>query len=201
MPDEPSWHWEAPGDPSAQPSQTLGGCLPSCPGDVTVTLGPAGLLYTGFCCSPAYGGGYTIGAQTVAEFLDRGPLKPLPPELVEEIRAHLTAHPGPTATLDLVAVVADPGRRLVRVDAELDGTWITAGRPLSRGDGDEVVFFAGSVPAGEHTVGAAFVTEGAAPNLTQSPDVAFTVAADERLRIVFTIAGSTAAVVTTRTAG
>ena len=201
VPGEPSWRWAAPGNSSAQASQTSGGCYPSCPVDVTVTLGPAGLLYVGFCCSPAYGGGYTIGVQTVAEFLDRGPLRPFPPELVEEIRAYLNEHERPTATLDLVAVVADSGRRLVRVDDELDGVWITANRPLSHGDGDEVVFFVGSVPAGEHTIGAAFVTQGAAPNLTQSPDVAFAVAAGERLRIVFTIDGSATTVVTSRTLG
>jgi hypothetical protein len=192
MRSEKSWHaYEA----ADEPGRVTGGCHPSCPGDVTVMLGPAGLTYAGFCCAPGYGGGFTIGTQPVDEFLDNGPLRPLPADIVDEIRAYLTGHRKATATLELVAMVTDPGRRLVRVDAELDGTWITAGRPLPNGDG--VAFHTGSVPVGEHHIGAAFVTEGSVPNLVQSPDIAFTVADGERLRIVFTVTGQTTTIAMT----
>jgi hypothetical protein len=98
------------------------------------------------------------------------------------------------AEIALVAAVAEPGRVLERVDADLDGGWVTAGRPLA-GDG---TFFAGSVAPGRHVAGAAFVTRGAGPDLAYSEDVRFTVAAGERVRIAFTVAGRTATAVTTR---
>jgi len=193
MQSEKSWHaYEAADDPG----RVMGGCYPSCHGDVTVMLGPAGLTYAGFCCAPGHGGGFTIGTQSVDEFLDSGPLRPLPADTVEEIRVYVTEHRKATATLELVAVVTDAGRRLVRVDAELDGAWITAARPLPKDDG--AAFHTGSVPVGEHHVGAAFVTEGGFPNLTQSPDVVFTVAEGERLRIVFTVTGRTTSIAMTR---
>jgi hypothetical protein len=195
MHSEMSWHaYEAADDPG----RVMGGCYASCSGDVTVMLGPAGLTYAGFCCAPAYGGGFTIGTQPVDEFLDSGPLRPLPADIVEEIRAYLAEHRTATATLELVAVVTDPGRRLVRVDAELDGAWITAGRPLPDGSGDSAAFHTGTVPVGDHQVGAAFVTEGGVANVTQSPDVAFAVAEGERLRIVFTVTGPTTSIAMTR---
>jgi len=95
-----------------------------------------------------------------------------------------------------MAVVADPGRFLTRVDTHLDSVPITPGRPLT--PGDEVVFFAGSIGLGDHVVGAAFSTRGAAPNIAYSTDEAFTVAAGGRLPIVFTVAGRTATAVMRR---
>jgi hypothetical protein len=134
--------------------------------DKTITLDANGLSYTGWCDDPAWGGGHKIGSRTVHEFLE------------------------------LMAVVADPGRFLARVDTHLDSVPITPGRPLT--PGDEVVFFAGSIGLGDHVVGASFSTRGAAPNIAYSTDEAFTVAAGGRLPMVFTVAGRTATAVMRR---
>ncbi|MDG4788000.1 hypothetical protein O7626_18995 [Micromonospora sp. WMMD1102] len=168
----------------------------------TVGLGANGLLYTGYHdnpSDPAHDGGYTIGFQTVDEFLDRGPLdEQLPAADAEEIRAYLVELARPTAAIELVAV-ADEGRFLERVSAHLDGVCITAGRQLTPGD-EGVVFFAGAIGLGDHVLGAAFrfVTHGAALDIAQSKDETFTVAAGERLRIVFTTTEKTATAVMTR---
>jgi len=50
-----SWHWHAGEDP------VLGKV------DKTITLVMGGLSYTGWSDNPGFGGGYTIGFQTVAE--------------------------------------------------------------------------------------------------------------------------------------
>lgn len=177
-----SWHWYVEEDPGLR-----------CPADKTITLGANGLSYVGDCHHPNWGGGYTIGFQTIAEFLEQGPLdEQLPAALVAEIRAWLLAHVRPTATLELAVVVGDPGRTLERVDARLDGDPITAHRALERGDAD--VFFSGAIGPGDHVLRAAFVTGGAAPNIAYTRDEAFTVAVGERVRLVFTIAGRDAVV-------
>lgn len=175
---ERSWHWRVESDPRQYGWRS----------DKTVDLGRNGLRYTGDVNDPSWGGGYTIGFQTIAEFLEQGPLdEQLPPELVAEIRLYLLAHPRPVADVELVAAVADEGLVLERVDAELDGVWVTAGHPPA----EDGTFFAGSVAPGRHVVGAAFRTRGAGPDLAYSADVRFTVAAGERVRIGFTVTGRT----------
>lgn len=77
-----SWSWHVTEDPG------LG-----CAADKSVTASAGGLEYSGFCYHPNWGGAYTIGAQTVAEYLERGPLaEQLPDELAAEIRTWLLAH-------------------------------------------------------------------------------------------------------------
>jgi hypothetical protein len=156
----------------------------------------------GACADVSFGGGYTIGFQTVAEFLDHGPLdEQLPAALVEEIRADLVEHLRRTAWVELAAVIVDAGRLLERVSASLDGVNITAGRPLAPGS-EGVVFLAGSTGLGDHVARAAFrlATQRATPDIAYSKDEAFTVTAGERLRIVFTVTDRTATAVTTRSA-
>lgn len=82
MSGERSWKWEADEDTSI--------------GDVTktITLDERGLSYTGWGSDPIIGGGYTIGFQTVAEFLEHGPLdEGVPTKIAEAIRRELGESP------------------------------------------------------------------------------------------------------------
>jgi hypothetical protein len=66
-------------------------CCPGCPPDISVIFDGNGLHYAGWCSDVSFGGGYSIGSQTIDEFLTRGPLDAkMPVPLIAEIRAHLT---------------------------------------------------------------------------------------------------------------
>jgi hypothetical protein len=79
-----SWKWSVDEDPVLH-----------CRTDKTITLEAEVLKYTGWCDDPGWGGGYGMGSQTVAEFLEHGPFdEQLPPALVEEIRAYLIDRAG-----------------------------------------------------------------------------------------------------------
>lgn len=183
---ERSWDWTVNDDPA---------CFSV---EKTITLGANGLSYMGWCDNPCYGGGYTIGFQTVDEFLERGPLdEQLPSALVEEIRGYLVENPRPTAAIKLVAVVADQGRIIEHGSAGLDGVPVTPGlRPLL--PGREVTLFAGSIGLGDHVVRAGFTTRGAGPEHAFSQDETFTIGVGDRLRVVFTVEGWNATVAISR---
>lgn len=182
-----SWTWSVDHDAS------LG-----CPAEKTVESLPTGLAYSGFALRPATGGAYTIGFQTYEEFLAGGGLAGLPEGIAAEIREHLAAHraeAGP-AELVLVARMAGAERTLKRVDASLDGQWVTANRPMvvEEGEGAGRVFFSGTVPAGSHVVSAAFVMEGPWPRIAYANGVLLSLASGERRRLTFTVDGKDVAV-------
>ncbi|GAB3880729.1 hypothetical protein GCM10029964_035630 [Kibdelosporangium lantanae] len=79
---ERSWHWDAGEDPH------IGNV------EKTITLQVGGLEYSGWGDDPIIGGAYGIGHQSVAEFLQHGPLaaEEVPAGIVEEIRGYLVGH-------------------------------------------------------------------------------------------------------------
>ncbi|MFF7250636.1 hypothetical protein ACFZBU_43010 [Embleya sp. NPDC008237] len=67
-------------------------CCPTCPPDSSLVYEGGEVRYLGWCSDIGFGGGYTIGVQTIDEFVTRGPLdETMPPALIAEIRAYLTA--------------------------------------------------------------------------------------------------------------
>jgi hypothetical protein len=65
-------------------------CCPGCPPDSSLVFEGNGVRYVGWCSDVGFGGGYTIGYQTVDEFLSQEPLdEKMPAALVAEIRAYL----------------------------------------------------------------------------------------------------------------
>jgi hypothetical protein len=77
-----SWQWPAGCCTSADAS---------CHGTKTISLDNNLLVYAGFCADVSFGGGYSIGCQTVDEFLENGPLsQQVPEKLVEEICTDLS---------------------------------------------------------------------------------------------------------------
>ncbi len=100
---ERSWRWDAGEDPH------IGNV------EKTITLRANGLSYTGWGDDPIIGGGYSIGFQPVAEFLQRGPLAEgeVPAGIVEEIRAYLVEHSRSEAARERVAGATVGAVRLI----------------------------------------------------------------------------------------
>jgi len=66
-------------------------CCADCPPDSSLVYDGGEVRYVGWCSDVSFGGGYTIGRQSVDEFLTRGPLdEQMPASLIAEIRAYLT---------------------------------------------------------------------------------------------------------------
>ncbi|GAA3751008.1 hypothetical protein GCM10022225_39230 [Plantactinospora mayteni] len=65
-------------------------CHDDCAPDSSLDFEGDQVRYVGWCSDVAFGGGYTIGCQTVEEFLTQDPLdEKMPAALVAEIRAYL----------------------------------------------------------------------------------------------------------------
>lgn len=110
MRSERSWRWDAGADPSVGKVEK------------TITLRANGLSYTGWGDDLVIGGGYSIGFQSVAEFLQRGPLaeEEVPAGIVEEIRAYLVEHSRSEAAREQVAGATAGAARLLAYWAPLD---------------------------------------------------------------------------------
>lgn len=108
--DERSWRWDAGEDPH------IGNV------EKTITLRANGLSYTGWGDEPIIGGGYSIGFQPVAEFLQRGPLaeQEVPAGIVEEIRAYVVEHSRSEAACQRVAGATAGAARLLAYWAPVD---------------------------------------------------------------------------------
>jgi hypothetical protein len=67
-------------------------CHAYCEPDSSLVFEGSGVRYVGWCSDVGFGGGYTIGYQTIDEFLTDGPLdESMPAALVAEIAAYLAA--------------------------------------------------------------------------------------------------------------
>jgi len=153
------WMWTVENDPNLD-----------CEVDKYVEVVPHGLLYTGNCWHPNWGGGYTIGSQTTEEFLRDGPLNhQMPDNIAADIRAYLLEYPsGGTCRLELFVRLRQPERRwLARVDASMNGSYLTT-RPETTQQASNRVF-AGSIPVGKHTLGLAIMTAGEPPHVYHVP--------------------------------
>jgi hypothetical protein len=100
---ERSWHWDAGEDPH------IGNV------EKTITLEAGGLSYSGWGDDLIIGGGYSIGDQSVAEFLQHGPLaeEDVPAGIVEEIRGYLIGHSRSEAAREPVAGATVGAARLL----------------------------------------------------------------------------------------
>lgn len=118
-----------------------------------------GLQYLGTDWTCQSGGGYFAGFQSFDEFFQKGPIKDMPEEIRIEVTEFLIAHRNPSGT-GLRLVFANMTEiPLTRAYVHLNDNPIRIQANLIVSREEEVVFFHGSLPKGEHSISFLLVFE------------------------------------------